>query len=414
MTTKPLVVLDIGSTKVACAVGRPRPHLLPICVDGPGRGRPTEQAACELLGTGMASYPTLKATWPCDQALLARTIEQALEEARLDAWPDRAIVILTHPALSHRAVTAQLDLADEPVTIRGRDLERLHAQAVSQALELDREPLLLDALGYAGNGFDAAGDPRGLVATRVQGRFQLIGIPMAVKRAVLQALDVVGLELDRVVYSLQAVVAACLPVPGLAGQAGVEESWWSKRLLLVDLGGCCTDLALWDNGHLVRSTSIPWGGMTIVEAIATDARMTMDHALTASLEGLSSPHPIVRKVFNEQLRLVESSLRHLLEETAHPERAIVTGRGALIGGLVEWVEQISQTKAVLGRSPLTKGLGDLGRQMALTPSLGLLQRICQTTAASSHGAPSRVGIRGSGRLLDRLLARTRHILVEYF
>ncbi len=406
MTTKPLVVLDIGSTKIACAVGRPTeaaPSTLPRkCRSTPGL-RPTEQAACEVLGTGVASYPTLKSTWPCDQALLARTIEEALEEAHLDTWPDRAIVILTHPALSHRVVTAQLNLADEPVTIRGRDLDRLHAQAVSQALEVDREPLLLDPLGYAGNGFDAAGDPRGLVATRVQGRFQLIGIPMAVKRAVLQALDVVGLELDRVVYSLQAVVAACM-----------EESWWSKRVLLVDFGGCCTDLALWDNGHLVRSTSIPWGGMTIVEAIATDARMTMDHALTASLEGLSSPHPVVRKVFNEQLRLVESSLRHLLEETAHPDRAIVTGRGALIGGLVEWVEQISRTKAVLGRSPLAKGLGDLGRQMALSPSLGLLQRVCQTAAASSHGAPSRVGIQGSGRLIDRLLARTRHILVEYF
>ena len=84
--------------------------------------------------------------------------------------------------------------------------------------------------------------------------------------------------------------------------------------------------------------------------------------------------------------------------------------------------------------PLAKGLGDLGRQMALSPSLGLLQRVCQPTAVSSHGMPSRigrsasvlrhslagediagsVGIRGSGRLIDRLLARTRHILVEYF
>lgn len=357
----------------------------------------------ELLGTGLATYPTVQTTWPCDPTLLARTMEEALALARLTDWPERAIVSLTHPELGHRTISAQLDLADEPMTIRARDLQRLHAQAITQTLELDREAFLLEPLGYAGNGFESVSDPKGLAATRLRGMFQFITVPLAVKRAVLRALEIVGLELDRMVCGLQASAVACIP-----------PSQWSRRVLLMDIGGCCTDLAMFDRGRLAKTTSLPWGGMIVADAIAKRGRMTAEQALSASLAGPSSPNPLVRAIFEEQLRLLESPIHQLLEDAVLPDAAVVTGRGACLDGMVEWVGRVSGLSAKLGRSQLAKDCGNLTRQVALSPALGLLQLSARLSAPSPDGASARLGIHGSERLVDRLLDRARHVLVEYF
>jgi len=129
------------------------------------------------------------------------------------------------------------------------------------------------------------------------------------------------------------------------------------------------------------------------------------------LAGPSSSHPVVRAVFKEQLRLLESPIHQLLEEAVLPDAAIVTGRGACLDGMVEWVSRVSGLKAKLGRSPLAKACGELARQVALSPALGLLQLSGRLASASSE---ARLGIQGSGRLVDRILERARHLLVEYF
>jgi hypothetical protein len=41
---------------------------------------------------------------------------------------DRAVVAFSHPALSHNRVSAQIHLADEPMTVRSREIDRLHRQ----------------------------------------------------------------------------------------------------------------------------------------------------------------------------------------------------------------------------------------------------------------------------------------------
>jgi len=366
MNTQPLIALDLGSTHVACVVGRPS-------LSGSGY---------DVLGTGLAAYPHATSTWPCDPALLARAIDAALDEAaRTTQLPDRASVALTHPELVHTRVTAQIALSDEPVSVRNRDLRRLSAQAISQSLPLDREVLLLQPLGYSGNGFEGVPDPRGLAATRLSGTFLLISMPLAVRRAVVQALDAAGLELQQLVYSAQAVHAACAPD--------------AARLVVVDIGGACTDLALFSHGRLARTASIPWGGTTVVEAMVAAGRLTREQALAASLEGLS----------DAQLATLKQALEAFLSEDEAPDSILVTGRGALIDGLAEWIEMTTGINAAVGRSLRAKRHGELSRQVALTAAFGLLET---ALPAGFQALPA------PRRLIEGFISRTRQILVEYF
>jgi cell division ATPase FtsA len=351
MASRPIVAIDLGSTKVACVVGQATEN---------GQG-------FEIVGSGLASYPSPSSAWPGDPSLIARVVEQALEEAGCAPSLDRAIVALTHPALSHHRVTASIDVADEPVTVRSRELQRLKAQAIGQALGIDQDALLLEAVAYRGNGFDGVRDPRGLVATKLSGTFQLIGLPLAAKRAATQALEALGLEAEQFLYSLQASAASC-----------IEEPLRSKRVLLVDLGGCCADLAIVDQGCLTRTLSIP-----------------------VTLEGVASP----KRLIDRHLRDLEQGLRQLMKGEVMPETAIVTGRGALIDGVVEWVECATELNAVLGRSPRASRLGDLSRQVALSAAIGLLELRFRGRSPS----PAR-----SSRFVNRLLDRTKTLLIEYF
>lgn len=375
----PVLVIDVGSTKAACVVGQA--HAVDL----------------EVLGWGLRPYPAVSTTWPCDVAMAARAVEQALDDTRVTPIPDRAIVVLSHPALSHARVAAQVDLADEPIAVRHRDLVRLKTQALSQALGIDRDALCLETLGYAGNGFEGAHDPRGLIASRLSGTFQLVGMPLAVRRMVTQVLDAAGLEVERFVYSPQAVAAACL-----------DEALRPKRILLVDIGGCGTEVAVIEQSRLVRSGSMAWGGMTVAEQVAKRCRMTLDCAVAESLEGLSSPNSSVKQVIKRQVDVLQQRLHEFLKDGPLPHALILTGRGALMDGLVEYLGQMLELKAILGRSRRAQRTGDLATQVGLTPALGALELACRPMPAEARSRPA------SSRLVDRLLDRTKTLLTEYF
>lgn len=387
MKRQPVLAIDLGSTKVACAIGQRR---LDQGIFIPGQ---PQRPPFELLGCGIAEHEGFA---PSDPIELAKTIERALGETGVARVPDRCVVALSHPALQHRQVTAQIDLADEPVTIRRMDLERVQTLAVTQALSIDREILSIEPLGYDGNGFSRVQDPRGLTATRLSGTFHLMTIPLAVRRATLQALELLGVELERMASSLNALVASCV----------VDESS-RERLLLVDLGGSSSDLALLDHGRLANAHTIPWGGNVVVEAVARACRVPLDRALTITRQGLTHTKPQVKGVVEQQFEALREQAEHILRDGLPPSRAIVTGRTALIDGVVEWFERATGVPATLGRSPWAHQLGDVPRQVALTPVLGML------ALATDRPTPAFPHLTSS-RLIDRLLNRTKQILVEYF
>jgi len=384
-----ILAIDLGASKVACAVGQPHD------VEPGTPVAPTDEPAYEILGYGLADY-SLSNAWPNDPATMGRAIDQALDATQVPQLPDHAVVALSHPALAHTRVTASIDLADEPVTIRNRELQRLMDQALGQVLGIDRDVLLLQPLGYAGNGFESVNDPRGLVATRLSGTFHLVSIPRAVRKAVTQAFEIAGLDVASLRYSVEATAASCLP-----------DEAASSRVLLIDIGGVCTDVAVFDHGRLIRSRSAPWGGLALVEAIARELRLTMDQALTLCQEGLTSSKPDVRQLIEHQLRGLQRGIQEVLKDDALPAQAIVTGRGALIDGVVEWIETATGLDTALGRSPRGKRLGHLSRQMAFNTAFGLLELTSRRFSQKPSLAPS-------GRLLNRLLDQTKRILVDYF
>ena len=475
VTAKPAirVALDIGSAKVACVIAR---------VLGED---------WQIIGSGIARYPSTMTSWPCDIALMAQTIEQAVEAASCGETLHEVLAVVSHPQLSHTRVTAQVDLAQEPVAIRARDIERTRAQALAQSLGIDQDALAVTVLGCSGNGFDDVPNPRGLTATRLRATFHVVAMPLSLRRSVVRACDQAGLEVTRFLYSLPATARACIApsvrgrmliidVGGAQVDAGVfvdqrlvasttipwgghivahaiasearltaaqalaasleglsssnlsvqkifEEQLPSVREgieemldgqpkpdaaiitgggALIDVGGVQVDAGVFVEHRLIASTTIPWGGHIVAHAIASEVRLTSAQALTASLEGLSSSNPSVRKIFEAQLPSVREGIERMLEGQPKPDAAIITGGGALIDGLAEWCEQQLGINCRLGRSPRLHQQGELWNQLALGAAVGALE---MTTGSAPTPAP-----RTPRGRFNRLLATAHSVLNDYF
>jgi hypothetical protein len=372
----PLVALDIGTTKLACAVGRRQ--------DGGG---------LEVLGHSVVPYPPPPWSWASDPLSLGRLIEGALDATDVAERLREAVVAFSHPELSGQDAQAAIDLADEPITIRSRDVSRLEARALDLALGVDREPLWLERLGCRGNGFDAVADPRGLCATRLTGAFHLITMPQALRRALVRAVEFARLEIARLLPTLIAHAAG-------AGGAGAPG-----RALIADVGGTVTSLGLFVGGRLQAARTLAWGGTSFAMSLASAQRLTLEQALTLSLEGMGSPRPEVRDALRTQLDSLGQAAREMLVQGPAPDAVLVAGRAALIDGLLESLERALGLPVAVARSAHTQRLGDLGRQLALSPVLGALAWAAEGEALLRPGRS-----RAAGRLLDR----ARELLLAYF
>ena len=375
---QPLVALDIGSTKVACAIGLP-------CERSPG---------FELLGSSVVPYPTLSEAWLGDPLLVSRTIEQALDATAVTAEFHRALVSLSHPLLESESVRTTVALGDEPMTVRAQDVDRLQRSALDLALGIDREALMVERLGFDGNGFEHVRDPRGLSATRLAGRFHIITMPVSVRRALFQAVESAGLEIHRLTYALPATWA------GMA-DGGAHQ----QRALLIDVGGLTTDLGLFVESALQHSATVPWGGLRLALTIAKELQVTMDQAVTWSLEGHGCRKPAVRARIDAGWTELRQAIERLLRDQPRPNTAYVAGRGALIDGFAEWVEQATGIPTSLIRTVRLTRVGDLARQVGLSAAIGLLESATRTAASPAWRSP---------HLFNRLIDQTRAVLTEYF
>lgn len=378
MTAQPVVALDIGSTKVACAIG----------------SLSERAAGLELLGSALIPYPVSTTAWLADPVTVSRAIEQALEATGVGGELRRAFVAFSHPLLISERVRAMVVLADEPTVVRARDVARLRQRAVDQALGVGRDALMVEPLGFAGSGFEGVRDPRGLSTARLAGTFHVVTMPLAARDAVIQVVEAAGLEIARLVYALPATLASVADPDAHRG-----------RILLMEVGGLTTSIGLFVEGALQALSVLPWGGLRVAETLASELHATHSQAVAWSLEGIACRRPEVRALVEREWAALQLAIGQMIQDQPRPDAGVVSGRGALMDGFAEWIEQATGIPTSLGRSPRTSRLGDVARQVGLSAAVGLLEM-----AASAPTAR----VDGQQPLFNRLIDRTRTILMEYF
>ncbi len=352
-----LVSLDIGSSKVCALIAEPNPS-----------GR------LDIIGKGTATHKGARKGAIIDVPATVDAIKRATEEAEIMAGAqiERAVVGVAGPAVKSFNSRQVVAVAAKNREISREDIARSLDAARSVPIPTEFEILHVLPREFAVDGQEGVADPLGMVGSRLEADVHVVTVPVATTQNVLNCVNRAGVEVVEMVLE-----------PLAAGEAALTPDERELGVVLADIGGGTTEVAVWRHGALAHTCVLPVGGdhftndlAVVLKTPVPDAErlkrkfgaalasLVGDETLDVPLTGGRGVHPVKRREIAEILQPRAEELLTLVWEEAAREvpagelRAglVLTGGGADLDGILEVAEQ---TLGVAVRRGVPRGLGGL-------------------------------------------------------
>tara|TARA_B100001094_G_scaffold332503_1_gene404889 strand:- start:114 stop:1376 length:1263 start_codon:yes stop_codon:yes gene_type:complete len=236
-----VVGLDIGTTKIACLVGRK-----------------TEHNKIEILGIGKA--PSLGVTRGVVSNIekTVQSIRSAVEEAEAKSGIEVNVVNVgiagQHiKSLQHRGMITRDSIEEE---ISQKDVDELIDDMYKLVMMPGEEIIHVLPQEYIVDRQPGIKDPIGMSGVQLEANFHIITGQMAAARNIFKCVHKAGLE-----------VAELILEPLASSSAVISEEEKEAGVALVDIGGGTTDIAIFHDGIIRHTAVIPFGGNVITEDI---------------------------------------------------------------------------------------------------------------------------------------------------
>ncbi len=370
----PFGVLDVGSTKVCCLIGR---------VDGDGTVRVT--------GFGLHASRGVRQGGITDLDLSEQAVRRAVGDAEEMAQHHLRSVIVNltcgHP--ESRQINLQWPVGGRTVT--EQDLRRVINEGRSRATFEGRDTIHVLPLGFGVDETPGVADPRGLHCEQLMARLHVVDAGATALRNLMTMVERCELNLSELVSA-----------PFAAGLATLVDDERELGATVIDMGGGTTNLAVFSEGNLVHTAQLPVGGGHVTNDIARMLSTPVAHAerlktLYGNAEGSPDderemlPVPLVGEEEHNIHRVprsqVVSIIRPRLEETfelvrdrlesaglAHESgnRVVLTGGASQLVGVREMAARILDRQVRIGRPQAIRGLPELHDGPAFATAAGLL------------------------------------------
>lgn len=369
----PFGVLDVGTTKVSCLIGR---------TDADGGLR--------VLGFGWQRGRGVRAGGIIDLDEAERAIRRAvaaaeeMAEHRLHA----VTVNLTCGQPESRLFDVQWPVGGRAVA--ESDIKRVAQEGRNRALCEGRETIHVLPLGFSVDDTAGVGDPRGMHCERLAARLHVVD-------AACGALRNLGATVQRCELDIAELVSA----PMAAGLAVLVEDERELGATVVDMGGGTTGMAVFSEGQLLHTAQLPLGGAHVTNDIARLLSTPVAHAerlktlyghaepcadderelLPVPLVGEEEHHiakvprsrvvEIIRPRLEETFELVRDRL-DAAGLTRAAGRVVLTGGASQLVGVREMAGRILGRQVRLGRPSPLRGLPDPACGPAFATAAGLL------------------------------------------
>ena len=238
-----IVGLDIGTTKIACFVGRMNEH---------GKIEILSMGKSDSLGVSRGVVSNIEKT--------IDSIELAVKEAQSLVQGDLIIRVVNvgiagqHiKSYQHRGILTRRK-TDDLITIT--DINALRDDMYRLSMEPGEE--IIDALPqeYIVDSEYGIKDPIGMAGSRLEANFHIItGHVSAVK------------NINRCVEKAGLVIKDTILEPLASAEAVLSDDEKESGVVLVDIGGGTTDIAIFHEGIIRHTAVIPFGGNIISEDI---------------------------------------------------------------------------------------------------------------------------------------------------
>ena len=244
-------VLDIGSSRIVCVVAK-------IKSDG----------CIDILGVGHKQSEGIRSGHITNAKQLVRCMLGAIDEAEKSSGEDITSVYVVVSGSSLRSHYCSVDTIVNGHEINDKDTKILFNKC-SELFNDDNNFVVMHALPlqYKLDDNDGIVDPRGMYGSVLSANFHIV----TASRSAL-------LNLAHCVSRCHVTIAGYIPSSYASGVACLSADERKLGVAVVDLGGGCATIGVFDNDNLAFNASIAIGGFHITKDIASGLSTTIAHA----------------------------------------------------------------------------------------------------------------------------------------
>jgi cell division protein FtsA len=370
----PFGVLDIGSTKIACLIGR---------AESDGRMR--------ALGFGWQKGRGVKSGGIVDLDEAERAIRAAVGQAEdmADTRLKSVTVNLSCGQPESRLFNVQWPVDGKAVT--ADDVKRVVREARIRAISGGRETIHSLPLSFSTDETAGVTDPRGLFCETLTAQLHVVDAGNTALRTLNACLS--RCELD---------IAALVSAPMASGLATLVGDERELGVTVIDMGGGTTSMAVFAENQLLHTAQLPLGGMHVTNDIARMLSTSVAHAerlkaLYGSVHGSPDderellpvpqvgedehqiakiPRSLLISVIRPRLEEIFEMVKDRLETSgfshAGGNRVVLTGGASQLGGARELASRMLERNVRLGKPNAMIGLPDAATAPNFATLAGLL------------------------------------------
>jgi cell division protein FtsA len=238
-----VVGLDIGTTKIACIVGRK-----------------TEHEKIEILSMGKFESVGVTRGVVSNIEKTVHSIREAVVEAQKRIDGELIVRVVNvgiagqHiSSLQHRGMLMRKDLDTE---ISQADIDALVEDMYKLVMQPGEEIIHVLPQEYIVDNEQGIKDPIGMAGVRLEANFHIITGQIAAAKNIKKCVDKADLEVDEMILE-----------PLASAESVLSDEEKEAGVVLVDIGGGTTDVAIFQDGIIRHTAVIPFGGNVITEDI---------------------------------------------------------------------------------------------------------------------------------------------------
>jgi cell division protein FtsA len=403
-----IVSLDIGTSKVRTIIGE------------------VSNGSINIIGVGSADSEGIRKGAIVDIDQTVQSIRNAVEHAERMVGVQISEVYVgisgSHIALqtSHGVVA----VSNEDREISEEDIIRVLQAAKVIALPPEREIIGVVPKQYLVDGLDGIHDPRGMIGVRLEVEATIITGAKTAIHNLRRVVDKSGLKTSSIILMSLA-----------AGQLTLSKDEKSIGTVLVDIGAGATTIAVFENGAITATSTLPIGGEYITNDISIGLHTQMEHAekmklkFGCALVDVAAPEQIfkvprigsnVEKEFTqvELASIIEPRVQEIFQliraEVYRLGYGEAPGGYVLTGGTVSLPGMIALAQDELASSVRIAVPDYIGvRDPSFTSGVGIIQFVSKSVKNRSAGYIKNTTAKKSDTAKTGLVEKFKNWLSDY-
>ena len=371
-----VVALDIGTTKICTLVAEVGSSL---------------EGAMRIVGVGTVASKGIRRGVVVDVGEATAAITEAVHRAERTSGYEIASAYVglagSHiNAINSRGVVA---ISRGERGVRPLDVDRVLEAARAIDIPQNREILHVIPRSFTVDGDDGVRDPVGMQAYRLEVEAHIVTGATSSIRNLIKCVQNAGIQIDALVLE-----------PLASGETALTDIEREMGVVLVDIGGGTTDIAIFIEGSIWHTVVLSTGGEQLTKDIAVGLRTPFDAAEETKIKyGHALPHTIMPhetvkvNAFGEdgQQQISRQFLSEIIEARAEeifeiilkeikrsgydgllPAGVVLCGGTAELPGIRDLAREVMGLPVRIGEPKDLQGLVDTLQSPAFATSVGLL------------------------------------------